>query len=263
MDRDVRKMSEPEQDRLFAAFQAIAGDQLKRPEQIFDLETWWVKRFEGPGAAWMLLEVDPERMVPGSSAVRAHVFDSTWHRLAADHYPTGYREFLTEATIDRGNPLKEDLLKVTVTSAGPFIVEGDQKRPAFRSSTCLHQYYAFRSGRMSLVRIENDKGDVVTAHYMWAHPDMGPRPHWTTTESCVKSLRSGDEAEQLALLVWLSGRHLDSTKPRADNVSQEDVTESLLFESVRDNSEARAAITQLEGSSNTWVRDYARAFPAK
>jgi hypothetical protein len=257
-DRDLRQLSEHEQKNLARAFKGATGEELQPPSDIDDPEPWWVKEFTGGGACWMFLEVNPERMVPGISSVRAQFFDAQWHRVAKDEFPTGYRSFLKEANIVRDNPLGEELLQVTIESAGPFVVvNGKEKGPAFAAGMYEREYYAYRGGHMLLVRLETSKGELVTASYRWAAPDKGPAPQWANSADCLKSLQSQDQAEQLAVLVWLAGAHLNSNDPRYTNTSQEDVKASALVESVCDDPAARAAVKRLRESTNIWIREYA------
>jgi hypothetical protein len=58
--------------------------------------------------------------------------------------------------------------------------------------------------------------------------------------------------------VWLSGEHLPSVDARHENVNQESIEDSKLFESVRDSPEVAKALNVLLESGNAWVQEYAK-----
>jgi hypothetical protein len=107
-----------------------------------------------------------------------------------------------------------------------------------------------------MVRLEDDEGRLVRNHFAWRAPSKGPPVPRRTQEEWIRSLRSADPVEQLATLVWLSGVHLPSSEPRAENVSQESVEDAKLFEEVRDAPATRDALRELTDSKNPWVREY-------
>ena len=74
----------------------------------------------------------------------------------------------------------------------------------------------------------------------------------------MDSLSSDSLAEQLATLVWLSGTHLKSSEKRYENVDQESVEDSTLFESVRNSDTTRKTLNELQNSEVKWVQEYAK-----
>jgi hypothetical protein len=256
--KDLRKLDERSLQELRGRLEALTGDKPEKNEGR-SFEPWWVKPFAAGSAAWVFLEAYPGYDVPDTSGVRVHVFDKNWKRLVKQSFPTGYRFFLTEVTVNRENPLTQDLLVAWVTPSGPFIrFQGGQMRPAFEQGDFQRQYYAVLSEQVVMVRLEDDKGQLARNHYRWTAPPKGPPVPTRTINEWVRSLRSPNAAEQLSTLVWLSGMHLPSTVTRQADVSQENVADSKLFEAVRDSEETRKALRELVNSGNFWVQEYAR-----
>ena len=94
--------------------------------------------------------------------------------------------------------------------------------------------------------------------YRWRTPPKGPPVPKRTRDEWIRSLSSENPVEQLATLVWLSGTHLSSTDARRENVNQESVEDSKLFEAVRDAAETKKALRELTKASNSWVQEYAK-----
>jgi hypothetical protein len=87
---------------------------------------------------------------------------------------------------------------------------------------------------------------------------MGPAPPKRSKDEWTRSLASSDLAQKLATMVWLSGGHLPSTKPRTAGESQEPLENSRVFESVRDSRETIDLLRDFVNSKNKWIQDYAK-----
>jgi hypothetical protein len=257
LGKDLRKLDDVSRQEFRSRFEMLTGDKpvtdSPRP-----FTAWWVQPFVSGDTAWILLEAYRGYDVPDVSAVQVHLFDRNWKRLIKQPFPTGYRLFLEDVALSKENPLKEYLLVVRVTSSGPFIVQGDQKRPAFEQGDFQRQFYGVVSGQIMMVRMEDDQGHPVRNAYRWSTPMKGPPPPKRTPEEWIGALRSTSVAEQLATLIWLSGAHLPTVEPRSENVSQESVAESKVFETVRDAKETKELLRELLTSTNPWVQEYAR-----
>jgi hypothetical protein len=257
LGKDLRKLDDRSRAEFEKDVEALTGDKPDHTEWN-SYKPWWVKPFTGGKAAWVLLEAYPGFDVPDMSGLQIHIFDSTWKRLRKQSFPTGYRFFLNEVVLDKDNPLKQDLLVAKVTSSGPFIVQGDEKHPAFEQGDYQLQYYALWGDQFVLVRLEDNKKRLAQNHYRWRAPPKGPAVPRRTREEWIRSLSSENPVEQLATLVWLSGTHLASTEGRQENVNQESVEDSKLFEVVRDAAETKKALRELTNSKNSWVQEYAK-----
>jgi len=124
--KDLRKLDEGALLEFHRQLEKLTGD---KPEKLEwgSFEPWWVKPFAVGTCAWALLEAYPGYNVPDVSAIQVHVFDKNWNRLIKQSFATGYRFFLSDVSVLKDNPLKQDLLVAKVTSAGPFIVQGNEK----------------------------------------------------------------------------------------------------------------------------------------
>jgi hypothetical protein len=255
--KDLQKLDECAPEEFRKQVEALTGDKPEK-KQWWSYEPWWVKPFVGGMAAWVLLEAYPGYDVPDVSSVQIHVFDKNWKRLAKQSFPTGYRFFLKEVALVKDNPLKQDLLVALLTSSGPFIVEGGEKHPAFEQGDYQRQYYALSGDHFVIVRLEDNKRSLAQNHYRWHTPLKGPAVPKRTRDEWIRSLKSGNQVEELATLVWLSGTHLPSTEARKQDHNQESVEDSKLFEAVRGAADTKKALRELTNSKNSWVQEYAK-----
>jgi hypothetical protein len=255
--KDLRKLDDRAREDFQKQIEALTGDKPEKKEW-GAFEPWWVKPFAAGKVAWVFLQAYPGYDVPDVSAVQIHVFDKNWKRLAKQTFPTGYRFFLKEVSPAKDNTLKQQLLVAKVTSSGPFIVQGQEKRPAFEQGDYQRQYYALLGDHFVMVRLEDNEKRIAQNHYRWRAPPKGPTVPKRTRDEWIRSLSSDNPVEQLATLVWLSGTHLPSTEARQEDVNQESVEDSKLFEAVRDATETKKVLRELTNSKNLWVQEYAK-----
>jgi hypothetical protein len=257
--QDLSQLDKEQAAEFWRAFRTLTGDKPEEKKTFGSFQPWSVSRFRSGKGAWIFVEVYPGYAIPDVSGVRVHVFDKQWKRIAKSEFPTGYRFFLQQATVKSDEALGQDLLVVKVTSAGPFLVRPDgTEKPAFEQGDFQRQYYALTGDRMALVRLEDNEKKLVRNSYRWSTPMKGGAIPRRSREQWIESLSSGSAAEQLATLVWLSGSHLKSSEKRYENVSQESLADSKLFEAVRDSEATSKALARLLKSKVKWVRDYAR-----
>ena len=149
-------------------------------------------------------------------------------------------------------------------SAGPWEVtkEGKRIRPLGFAGQFQLQYYGVVGDELMLVRREDERGKIVLNNYAnWTAPEIGMRYPVGSAEELQKILKDGPLNERLALLAWISGRHISSTKPRKEHVNQEPLKSSVAYESLRKSAGFGAVITELHDSEHPWVRDYAARMP--
>ena len=257
LGKDLRKCDKRARQAFEKEIEALTGDKPEK-KQWRSYEPWWVKPFAAGKAAWVFLAAYPGYDVPDMSGVQIHIFDKNWKRIGKQSFPTGYRFLLNDVVLVKDNPLKQNLLVAKATSSGPFIVRGDDKRPAFEQGDYQFQYYALIDDRFVMVRLEDNKKRLAQNHYRWHSPPKGPAVPRRTRDEWIRSLSSENPVEQLATLVWLSGVHLSSKEARQEDVNQETVEDSKLFEAVRDSVETKKAIRELANSKNSWVQEYAK-----
>jgi hypothetical protein len=257
--KDLRKLGRPAWLAICKEAETLTGDPTGRDIKQWRAPVpWRVDRFAVGDAEWVLLEVYPGFDIPDVSSLRIHVFNKEWKRLRKQEFPTGYRMRITEVALAKASPLNQPLVVVTVASTGPFVVENDKlTRPAFEQGNFQKQYYALSGEKFVMVRQEDDEGRIVPNNYRWREPPKGPNVPDRTRDEWIRSLSSKDPIDQLATLVWLSGSHLPSGAPRAENVNQESVNRSEVYQAVRDTPETRKVLRELADSKNAWVQAYA------
>ena len=255
--KDLQSLDEVELQAFRKKAEAVTqGDSTSSDNAFF--EPRWVKPLVGGDICWAYAEVYPGYEVPDMSGVRMYLFDKHWKRLVRQIFPTGYRFFLDDIDLDQDNPLKQDLLVVKVTCTGPFLVQGNEKRPAFEQGTYQRQYYALLGRRFALVRLEDERGVLTRNNYCWESPPKGPPVPKRGRQEWIDRLNSPNIVVQLETLVWLSGMHLPSSEPRRKNVNQERAEDSERYEAVRHDSQTSQALQTLTRSPNPWVADYAK-----
>ena len=255
--KDLRFLDEKEAAAFQKRYASLTGEKFEF-ELGDGLNPWWVKSFGAGKCSWILLQGYPGIQVPDVSYMVIHAFDKDWKRLAKQEIPTGYRFRLEEVTVSKNDSLNQDLLVAKVICNGPFLeVEGEKPRPLFEQGDFQRQYYALLDDHFVLVRMEDDKGRLVGNSYCWSKPVKGPEVPKKSRDEWIRTLSSSNPVEQLATLVWLTGRHLPSGDKREKNINQESVEDSKRFEEVRDAAETKKAIAELANSKNAWVKEYA------
>lgn len=256
--RDLRKLSANEVVALQAEFKDMTGAELGEKWGWCPLVPWLLARYDMGNVSWILVEAYPGYDIPDVSGLKLHFFDKTWGRVCTHSFPTGYRFFLDEVTVQRREQFDRPLVVAKTTSAGPFITSPGPKRPAFEQGEFQLQYYALVGTNLFMVRLEDNKGLVARNHYRCSAPPKGPAVPARSKEQWVGCLESSNVVEQLSALVWLTGAHLSSHEKRMVDHNQESVADSRLFESVRDDPRTASLMVRLQKNKNPWIQDYAR-----
>ncbi|HET6247141.1 MAG TPA: hypothetical protein VFE47_05520 [Tepidisphaeraceae bacterium] len=252
--RNLRSLDAPAMAQFRHCLQLMTGDA-PTPAQERPLEPWAVEKFSD---SWIVLLAYPGYDIPDVSFIEVQLFDKNWKRIFKQQFPTGYRFFLTDLRAVRNNVMNQELVVATVNSAGPFIVIGNEKHPAFEKGDSQREYFALIGEEFALVRLEDDQGRLAANNYTWRIPMKGPPVPKRTRAEWIATLNSGNPAEELATLAWLSGSHLKSTDPRPENVNEESVDDSRIFEEVRDDPATPIALEKLADSKNAWIKEYVR-----
>jgi len=256
-DRDLRKLNTNEVASLRFEFKAKTGVELGEKWGWCPLAPWVLASYETPKAAWVLVEAYPGYDIPDVSGMRVHFFDKSWALVRSVSFPTGYRFFLNEVTIQKTQGFPSPLIVAKAASAGPFITSPGPKRPAFEQGDFQLQYYALLHTNLFMVRLEDNKGILARNHYRWRNPPKGPVVPTRTKEEWITFLESSNVVEQLSALVWLTGSHLSSLDKRMADHNQESVEDAKRFESVRDDPRTAQIMNRLRGDRNKWVQQYA------
>lgn len=256
--KDLRQLDEKQSAMFMKDLQDLTGDEPETERSWMGYSPWSVQAFQVGRARWAVLEGYSTCMIPGTSAMRVHVFDEQWNRICKQAYPVGYRFFLNEISVTRQADLGQHLIVTKTTCAGPFFVGNDgSKTPAFEQGPYQRQYYALLGTNIVMVRLEDDKGELARNHYAWSAPSKGPAVPKRIKTEWIKSLGSTNSVEQLAALVWLTGGHLPSKEERKADHNQESIADSTLYESVRDDPETKRLLQDLTKHKTEWIREYA------
>ncbi len=256
--RDLRKLTTNEMASFRAEFRARTGIEPGEKLGTYPLDPWLVSAYQTPLAAWVLVEAYPGYEVPDVSGVKLYFFDKSWKSICIHTFPTGYRAFLTDVTIQKQSDFHLPLIVAKTISTGPFMrTARDPFPPPLGQRGFFLKYYALSETNLFLVRSEKNDGSLVRNGYGGRSPMTGLAVPARTKEDWIASLNSSDVVEQLATLVWLTGCHLSSKEPRMPDHFQESIEDSRLFESVRDEPRTSSLLEALKQHSNRWIQDYA------
>jgi len=160
-------------------------------------------------------------------------------------------------TVQNREQIDQPLIVAKASCVGPFIISPGPKRPAFEQGDFQLQFYALLGTNLLMVRLEDNQGVVARNHYRWRVPPKGPAVPARSKEQWIACLESANVVEQLSALVWLTGGHLASHEERKSDYNQESVSDSRLFEAVRDDAGTASLMVKLKRSNNSWIQDYA------
>ena len=233
------------------AYKTATGFDLGLEFTANNLRPLWVKRFNAAPVAWMLLLVYHGTAFGNElDYVQAHCFDWRWRRLSKQGFPTGLTLLFKRADVEKSRELGEDVLVLRLLRG----VRGTLVRPP--AEGIEHQIYAHSGGRLELVRVQNDQGELVRNDYREWVPDRGLRLKNWNHDVWLSSLKGKSDVARLATLVWLTGQHLSTASPRLGNYEEETVEESRDFETARDSSAIQQALKELKESPHPWVKSY-------
>ena len=148
---------------------------------------------------YVLVELSSLAIIPGSSFLRIHVFNTSGELLHSQKFNAGYRTTVTSIQI-RETQLTENQLLVVGTS---YVLSG---HPAT-------QYYALAGNNMDLIYLEQD-GRLDSNNYTDTHMTIGPQPDRQVI-AWENALGSTDDAEVLAALTWFNGNRALTSRDRA------------------------------------------------
>ena len=214
-NKQLTRLPEGDREKLANSFKELTGDELGKFDDPDSIQPFLISKFSAGDAAWIFVEADQGWDVPGLSAMRVHVFDSHWKRLFKQSFPTGYRMFLADVTVERNPDLGCDVL------VGK-LVYSVRRKELLAAGRYVRAHFARQGGALELVRHEEADG-TLSQQWYGVNPAfiIGPTPPQRTPEAWIGSLRSKEPVEQVAALVWVSGRHLPSTERRVEGISQD------------------------------------------
>lgn len=253
--KDLAKLSKEESEQFAGRLRAIVNE---KP----DPSAWqipvprWIKRYRIGGSEWLLLSYIEAMSVPGSGTVQVYGFTKDWHVTFKSLFSTGYRLSPTSVTLIDLPDLAQPVLRIHVESLGPFLVQGDSKRPAFHPASGMDLYCAFNDLGGYLIRLTTGDGKLIGNSFHGGFsssggPDGPPRQ----VTAWKNDLNAADPVRQLYAIMWLSSTHLNSKDWRKKGFARESVASSLSFEKLRADPTVTTRLRTLQKSSNQWVRE--------
>jgi hypothetical protein len=130
--------------------------------------------------------------------------------------------------------------------------------PFINCRPIARQYYRRLGDRLVLVRLEDDQGRYARNIYEAPNHTIGPKIPRRNAADWEASLSSTDPAEVLWALVWIGGRHAD-TSAFSPGVRLETPEDAKAVAEVRQRPGVQKRIAELTLSSNPWIREAAQA----
>lgn len=244
LSQDLRRADSNRVDNL-VHFLALAGHESDSRNQWFSPQPWFVWKLENK--RFVIFEGQPIFTIPGGSSAAVHVFDPAARHLTSCTFSTGWRIDLKTASL-----IKEPSLDTEVIEARTEPTRTTQNIPR-------RQIYGFVGSRVALIRLEGSKGEIFRNTYIYPNQTIGPPPPTRTPDQWEAALNSDDVIETLEALMWLGGRHLDSSDDSSmrmvHEVVHEDVTAARLFAAVWQRQNVQKALDLLVESKNKWVSE--------
>jgi hypothetical protein len=186
-----QRLSENELMRLY---ELTKNDSMTHP---LGPQPWHLWKTNGAHPArYIFLLGAPLFMIPGGSSASVQLFDATENSIATWSFQTGWRINLVNASLEYSSKLSGQLMVL-------------RTQPAVNARNIAKEYFAIAGDRLRLVRLENDKGELVQNEYIFPNYEIGLIPLAKTTEDWAAVLESEDIADVLSALVFLGGRHID------------------------------------------------------
>ncbi len=121
---------------------------------------------------------------------------------------------------------------------------------AINGRNIAREYYSLSNNQLRLVRLEDDKGNVIHNAYTLPTYTIGVVPAAKTIREFTQMLDSADKAEVLEALGFLGARHFDDF-PGSTEHSEHAQFVQVLTES----QQIRAIILHLAKSPHPWIRE--------
>jgi hypothetical protein len=210
----------------------------------FDFRAWRFWEFGSINGrpAFVLLEANTSPH-PGSTRIRLTLFDTSPDPPFVAEFTTGYRCYLSGATIEANQKLTHPLVVLeTAGRGGPG--------PAY-----YKQFYAWNGKRFDLVRVEDWEGGATRNDYADKPWQCGPPIPQQSEAEWEEDLLSRDRHRVLRALVWLGGTHLSPKAVVDVRDRYERLDEVHLVNEVRRRDKVTARLAELARSDYDWFRE--------
>jgi hypothetical protein len=199
---------------------------------------------------YALIVESPLLMIPGNSGLSVHIFAQDGSLIRSSAFQTGWRIFVKDVRIGYLPQINREALEV-------------RSAPAINGRDVARQLYALINDDVLLIRLEDKAGHLIRNVYGAPNHTFGFTMTGRSTNEWKAALESGDFAEVLATLTWLSGTHSDPTEavPEVSGmppVAYEDISEARVAREVQRNEDVGRHLKTLLLSQNLWVRQAAK-----
>jgi len=212
--------------------------------ELFEPQPWHVWKTNRNGnTRYVVLFGEPMLTIPGGSSACVQLFDAAAKRIKGWCFQTGWRIDLVNASIEYSDKLGSDLI---ILHTGPVI----------NGQNVAKEYFAANDDRLLLVRLENDRGELVQNEFVFPNYEIGLAPTALTLDEWVRLLESKDDADVLSALTFLGGRHIDG-RDRKFGPGPHESKYAELFQQLEGSPRVRDLIERLSKSENEWIKQAA------
>jgi hypothetical protein len=243
----LSKLAKPQAEKLRKAIDVLIG---KRENEFLVPRLLTTLSGSKGQTRYTLIEESPLLMIPGNSGLSVHVFAQDGSLIRSSAFQTGWRITVTDIRVVYLPQIRRLALEV-------------KSAPAINGRDVAKQFYALVNDEVLLIRLEDKAGRLIRNAYGAPNHTFGFTITGRSAKEWKDALESGDFAEVLATLSWLSGTHLDPNEavPEVSGmppVAHEEIAEARLAADVRGREDVRRQVKALLRSQNLWVRHAAK-----
>jgi hypothetical protein len=234
----TRQLSKKDLRRLTNIVGIVPRGDLREPDP------WHVWKTNRSGETrYIVLLGESLAIIPGGSSACIQLFDAAAKRIEGLCFQTGWRITLVDASIEYSDSLASDLVVIHTA-------------PVVNGLNIAREYFAIKNDRIRVVRMENDKGELVQNEYVFPNYEIGVVPTASSADEWERLLGSKDKVDVLSALVFLGGRHVDG--PDQDfGPGPHESKYAGLFEQLAGSARIGELIQTLGKSDNVWIRQAA------
>jgi hypothetical protein len=220
-------------------------------------QPWFVWKLEDKSVkgCFVVFEGQPIFMTPGTSSAVVHLFDPGAKHLTSSAFSTGWRIDLKTASF------------IEEPSLGAQVIELRTEPTRPTQNIPRRQIYGLVGHRVALIRLEGSQGELFRNTYIYPNQTIGPPPPPRTADQWEAALKSNNYIETLEALMWLGGRHLDTSDVSdmrlVSGVSHENVRDARLFAEVWQRQSVQKVLDSLAESKINWISAAAKLAKGK
>lgn len=239
-NKDLTKINEEEYKNLKNVLDRLGARGLVRSQLgVFSK----ISNVQGKNYYVLIGMINP-MIVPSNCELQVQLFDSQGTFLKYISFNSGWRMDLTRAKVEFISEISRELIIA-------------ESYPEINGRDVAKQYYGLINDEISLVKLENSKGEIVPNYYYASNHTIGSIPSDLTEQQWINSLNSNDIIEVLATLTFLGGQHSD----KFDQLFAGEKSKRVkLVEKIHANQSVKLKISEFIKSDNRWLNDAANLF---